>query len=156
STFATRSCDGSYWVASEVAPLGGSRAISTCSEWVKSRCADSNRRWLHRLCYAESATSSHRDRLPSAQLRLAFLFHATSTPATTPDDAVGRWQGRPMNKYLSAISLFAMLAWTNSAVPSAQGPIDAPRTGCKTLPSWSELRAALTAAVTQNNGFLKN
>src|SRR5262249_1016952 len=28
--------------------------------------------------------------------------------------------------------------------------------GCSALPSWSELKAALTAAVAQNNGFLKN
>jgi len=61
-----------------------------------------------------------------------------------------------MKKNLSVIGLIAIVSSMNSAASSAQGPNDAPRTGCKMLPSWSELRAALTAGVAQNNGFLKN
>ena len=36
----------------------------------------------------------------------------------------------------------------------AQGPDNASRSGCKDLPSWSELRAALKAAQAENNGLL--
>src|ERR1700722_10947303 len=38
----------------------------------------------------------------------------------------------------------------------AQGPNDGSGEGCKNLPSWSALHAALVAAQTQNNGFLHN
>src|SRR5262249_39649756 len=77
-------------------------------------------------------------------------------PRERLDDATVARKGRPMKKNLSVIGLIVVVSWMNPAAPSAQGPNDAPGTGCKTLPSWSELRAALTAAVAQNNGFLKN
>lgn len=38
----------------------------------------------------------------------------------------------------------------------AQGPNNAPRSGCQNLPSWSQLRAALVAAQGQVNGLLAN
>ena len=38
----------------------------------------------------------------------------------------------------------------------AQGPNNAPKSGCKDLPSWSALRAALVAAQGQVNGALAN
>jgi len=49
-----------------------------------------------------------------------------------------------------------ILLMLGAASARAQGPNNAPKTGCSALPSWSELKAALTAAVGQNNGFLKN
>jgi uncharacterized protein GlcG (DUF336 family) len=40
--------------------------------------------------------------------------------------------------------------------PRAQGVNNAPRKGCSLLPSWDDLKAALTAATAEDNGFLAN
>jgi uncharacterized protein GlcG (DUF336 family) len=59
-----------------------------------------------------------------------------------------------MRKSKTVISalLFLLLVATTA---SAQGAGNGPRNGCKDLPSWSELRAALKLAQAQSNGALK-
>lgn len=51
---------------------------------------------------------------------------------------------------------FALVGWLvfTPNVAEAQGPNNAPRSGCAALPSWGELKAALSAAQAANNGFL--
>jgi uncharacterized protein GlcG (DUF336 family) len=58
------------------------------------------------------------------------------------------------------VPLAASLALVGALVfgakaPQAQGPNNASRAGCRELPSWSDLKAALTDAQEEDNGFLK-
>jgi heme-degrading protein len=55
---------------------------------------------------------------------------------------------------VSIITLGLLLI--TSATPGAQGPNNASRAGCRALPSWEALRAALVSATAAPNGFLKN
>jgi uncharacterized protein GlcG (DUF336 family) len=57
-----------------------------------------------------------------------------------------------MRKYQVTSALLFLLLIATAA--SAQGSGNANHNGCKDLPSWSELRAALKAAQQQNNGAL--
>jgi uncharacterized protein GlcG (DUF336 family) len=59
------------------------------------------------------------------------------------------------NVLFSTGVLFATLL-TAPEVARAQGPNNAPRSGCAALPSWEELKAALTAATAEANGLLQN
>jgi len=57
------------------------------------------------------------------------------------------------------VLLIASLATVGALVfggqaPQAQGPNNASRRSCRELPSWEELKAALTAAQEENNGLL--
>ena len=63
-----------------------------------------------------------------------------------------------MSKHVSfsaSLVLTSSLAF-GAASALAEGPNDASREGCKNLPSWSALHAALVAAQAQSNGFLHN
>jgi uncharacterized protein GlcG (DUF336 family) len=52
--------------------------------------------------------------------------------------------------------MFIVSLMLGATSAGAQGPNNAPQTGCEALPSWSALKAALGAAVAASNGFLKN
>jgi len=53
----------------------------------------------------------------------------------------------------ASLALVGALVFGATA-PQAQGPNNASRKGCQDLPSWAELKAALTTAQEADNGFL--
>jgi len=60
-----------------------------------------------------------------------------------------------MYRHVVAIAALAIVcAWGTELVLAAQGVNNAPRTGCKDLPSWDELKSALKMARAQANGGL--
>ena len=63
-----------------------------------------------------------------------------------------------MNRKNVLVPILVTIMWLvlGAASADAQVPDNEHMSGCSALPSWSELKAALTAAVAQNNGFLKN
>jgi uncharacterized protein GlcG (DUF336 family) len=65
---------------------------------------------------------------------------------------------KPMTKYVPFIAGFVVLAFLvfGGTAPQAQGVNNAPRTGCRLLPSWEQLKTALTTATGQPNGLLHN
>jgi len=85
----------------------------------------------------------------------AFHVSIESTPVESARLARAKEAG--MSKSVSVRGLIVIGVWMFSVtVAAAQGANNAPKSGCSALPSWSELRAALVAAVAQNNGFLHN
>ena len=61
-----------------------------------------------------------------------------------------------MRKYVVCLAglIIAISVAFGGGIGRAQGPTNAARTGCKLLPSWGELRAALVAARNEANGGL--
>ena len=59
-------------------------------------------------------------------------------------------------KRVSVVSGLLLGLVVLAATPHAQGPNNAPKTGCALLPTWSDLKAALSAATAQANGLLQN
>ncbi len=59
------------------------------------------------------------------------------------------------NVFVATAVCFALLMASAGEV-STQGVNNTSRAGCRLLPSWDELKAALTAATAQDNGFLHN
>src|SRR6187455_1614204 len=57
------------------------------------------------------------------------------------------------NEIATTAALICLLA--APGIAHAQGPNNTSRAGCKDLPSWSDLQAALKAAQADSNGALK-
>jgi uncharacterized protein GlcG (DUF336 family) len=57
--------------------------------------------------------------------------------------------------WMTAVAVAGCLM-LSGGVARAQGDNNAPRAGCKALPSWSDLKAALQAAQAATNGLLRN
>ena len=58
-----------------------------------------------------------------------------------------------MRKLIAGLALVGLLG-VSTSVTRAQGPNNTSRSGCAGLPSWGELKAALSAAQATDNGFL--
>jgi len=59
------------------------------------------------------------------------------------------------NVVVAAVVCFALLIGGGGTVRT-QGVNNTSRTGCRLLPSWNDLKAALSTATAQPNGFLQN
>jgi len=63
-----------------------------------------------------------------------------------------------MKRSVPVLTAVLALAWVFSGpgLVVAQGPNNASRSGCKSLPSWEDLQSALAAATAEPNGLLGN
>src|SRR4051812_48967222 len=86
-----------------------------------------------------------------------YLSSMRIAPAPSPVRAVVQEdQMKQSVRRIGVAILTAGVLLGANATMQAQGPNNASRSGCRVLPSWDDLRAALVAATAAPNGLLRN